>query len=340
MKLKVIIVFVLIVVILSGCGRRKEEATNIEQLYQQNGVPVKIKIMEPELFIRELPYTAILTGIRQSSAAAMIGGRIDKIHVEVGDYVEKDSILMEFPEDAPAAQYQQAKSGYELAKATYERMKNLYALGGISKQELESAETQFKVNEANWDAAQQMLKVRAPISGYVTSITVRETDNVERETVLAVVAKTDEMKARVWVTENEICDIMEGMQARAVWNNLELNGYVTQVAMAMDFDHNAFGVDIIFENSKNMCKSGVTADIFIVSYKNSEALMVERKVVQTDRDGKYIFKISQNLAEKSYIETGRSNGSYELIKGVTIGDSVIVEGLNLISNGDKVMVVN
>ncbi len=49
-----------------------------------------------------------------------------------------------------------------MIEATYARMQNLYAKGGISKQDLEGVETQYKVAEANLDAVMQMLKVRAP----------------------------------------------------------------------------------------------------------------------------------------------------------------------------------
>ncbi|MBN2461713.1 MAG: efflux RND transporter periplasmic adaptor subunit [Candidatus Cloacimonetes bacterium] len=335
------LVWGLFLLVLAGCGSgNNKEARNIDQLHRENGIPVKVKLMQPEPFVKELPFTAIVTGIRQSSASAMIGGRIEKMNVKVGDYVERDSVLMEFPEDVPAAQYKQARSAYELARSTYDRMKNLYSLGGISRQELDAAETQFKVSAANWDAAQQMLKVRAPISGYITSITVRETDDVEAETVLATIAETGQMKARVWVTEDEVCMIREGMRARAVWQDVILPGQVTQVALAMDREHNAFGVDIVFNNSRNLCKSGVISDIMICTYENDNAFVLERKNVAQDEQGSYVYTVVEGSARKQYVVTGQYNDSYEILTGLAEGDLVVIAGLNLIAPGDKVMIIS
>jgi len=337
MKREILGIMLITALILTGCGRQERvESQNMEQIYADSGIPVKVMKIVPRKFTQELPFTAVITGLRQANASSLIGGVIEKIQVEVGDQVEKDQVLFEFPEDAPAGQLTQAKSAYELAKATYERMQNLFKAGGISQQELESVETQYQVAEANLDAVLQMLKVRAPISGQVTSISVRETDGVQAETVLAVISQTDEMKSRIWVTENEICQIETGQKASFEWNNVILEGKVTSVAMAMDLTRNAFGVDLVFSNQQNLCRSGVVGDIRILTYVNETALIIPRKNVLKDEKGEFVYLMKDNRAVKSYIETGYDNGSFEILAGVEPGDSIIVEGLNLVNDGVKV----
>ena len=101
----------------------------------------------------------------------------------------------------PSVQYSQAKAAYELAKKTYERMKDIYQSGGISKQQLDQVHTNYEVSKANWNAVQQLINVRAPITGYVTAINVHETDNVQQRTILAIISKTEKLKSRIWVTK-------------------------------------------------------------------------------------------------------------------------------------------
>jgi membrane fusion protein, multidrug efflux system len=339
MKREILGIILITVLILSGCGRQERvESKNMEQIYADSGIPVKVMEIDPRKFSQELPFTAVITGLRQANASSMIGGIVEQIHVKVGDLVKKDQVLFEFPEDTPAGQLAQAKSSYELAKATFERMENLFEVGGISQQELESVETQYHVAEANLDAALQMLKVRAPISGQVTSISVRETDGVQAETVLAVISRTDEMKSRIWVTENEIYQIQTGQNATFEWNNIILEGKVTSVAMAMDLTRNAFGVDLVFSNQQNLCRSGVVGDIKILTYENETALIIPRKNVLKDENGQFVYLMKDNRAVKSYIETGYDNGSFEILAGVEAGDSIIVEGLNLVYNEAKVKI--
>jgi RND family efflux transporter MFP subunit len=333
-------ILLMIVLLFSACGRNAEQASrNMEQIYEESGIPVKVLEVQPTEFVLELPFTAKITGLQQANASAMIGGMIEKVLVKVGDYVSKDQVLVEFPEDVPAGQLTQARSAYELTKSTYQRMKNLFELGGISRQELDGVETQYKVAAANYDAALQMLKVRAPINGHVTSVTVRETDSVQSETVLVTIAQTDMMKAKVWVTENEICQITTGEEATFTWNDQVLTGGVTSVALAMDLTHNAFAVDLIFDNSQNICKSGVIGDINITVYKNETAYVIPRKNVMNDVNGRYVYLMNNDLAHKQYITTGQENGNFEVLTGLKPGDEVIVEGLNLVTDGVKVRVV-
>ncbi len=340
MKSKLMILFVITTLLFLGCSRQeKAESKNMEQIYKEEGIPVEVQVMQPQTFIKELSYNANLSGIRQSAAAAMIGGRIEKVHVKVGDYVEKGQVMFEFPEDAPAGQLVQAQSAYEMIEATYNRMKNLYAKGGISKQDLESVETQYKVAEANLDAVLQMLKVRAPIDGYVISVNVRETDGVHAEDVLAFVSQTNRMKARIWATEDEVCQINKGQKATATWNNITLTGIVTEVAIAMDRGHNAFAVNLEFNNIQNLCKSGVTGKISIQTYVNKEALLVARANVKKDANGFYVYTMNGDNANKTYVTTGQENGSFEIVDGLEVGDKVIVKGLNLVSDGVKVKIV-
>lgn len=338
--MKRIILISAVLIFFLGCAKQeKTEARNMEQIYLEEGVPVVVQTMLPTTFSKELKFNANLSGIRQSAASAMIGGRIEKVHVRVGDFVQKDQVLFEFPEDAPAGQLTQARSAFELAAATLARMQNLFEKGGISRQDLDGIQTQYNVAKANLDAALQMLKVRAPIAGHITNITVRETDGVQAETVLAIVSQTDKMKARIWATEDEICLIEPGQTATATWNDIILKGKVMQTANSMDLSHNAFSVDLEFDNKENLCKSGVIAEIAIETYKNDSAFVLARTSIKEDSQGKFIYKANYNQAHKIYIETGQENGFFEIINGIANGDQVIVESLNLISDGAKVKIV-
>jgi RND family efflux transporter MFP subunit len=340
MKYRTISILVLAIILTLGCTKKEElESNNMEQIYKEFGVPVEISKTKPASFFIELPFSATLTNLYQSSASAMIGGRIEKVLVKVGDYVEKDQVLITFPEDAPAAQYKQAKAGFELAKSTYDRMKNLYEIGGISLQDLESVQTQYKVAAANFDASSQMLKVRAPISGYVTAVNVRETESVRAETQLVTIAQRGKMKARIWANEAEIYQIKRGQKATAIWKDKEIIGEVVEVSSSKDMMRMAFDVDLVFDDKDAICKSGVIADIKIHVYENPTALLVPRKIISTDEKGKFVFVVNNDKAEKRYIKIGEENDYIEVLSGLNINDAVVVKGYNKLSNGMKVKVI-
>ncbi len=335
-------IFYLLMAILAifGCVKKgkNENSKSMQEIYSEKGIPVITKKVKPTKFTLYLNYNATLTGYKQSFASAMVGGRIDKINVKIGDYVKKDSVIIQFPLDAPSAQYEQAKAAYELAKKTYNRMKNLFDAGGISKQQLDQAETQYKVSKANLNAVAQLLKVRAPISGYVTAINVHETDNVRRETILATISQTNKLKARIWVNEDEIAKIKKGDPAFAIWNNIKLKGKVTETDEAVNPKHNAFGVNLLFENPKNRVKSGVIAEVKILVYKNPNAIVVPRRLLSKDKEGYYLYVAEDNFARKRYVQVGKGEEQREIVSGLNEGDNLIIKGAKMVYDNAKIRV--
>ena len=263
----------MILISVLSCSQEQEDTRSIEQIYKEEGVPVKTKIIQPEMFRVERSYNAVLTGIEESSAYAKVDDKVEKIFVKVGDYVKDNQILLTFPTDNPDARYNQEKVGYENAKLAYERIANMYQTGGMSKQQLDNAKANYDVAEANWDAAQQTVIVRAPISGYVTRISASETDNVKKDDELFRISRMNKMKARVWVSEKDVLEIERGILAYALWNNIRIDGIVVEVDMALDMKKQAFGTVIEFENPNRILKFGITVDVFIETYKKPDALV-------------------------------------------------------------------
>jgi RND family efflux transporter MFP subunit len=312
----------------------------MEQLHKENGIPVKIEVIELKPFTLEQTFHAVLSGIKETTANAMVSDEVEKIHFEVGDRVEKDAVVISFPTDNPAAQYFQAKVAFEHAQATLKRMENLYQDGGISLQELENSRTQYRVAEANWAAAKQSVKVKAPIRGTITSINVQQTDNVQPGDALFTIAQTHKLKAKLWVAENQIMDIEVGNKARAYWNSIEIEGRVTQVDMSLNSEKQAFGISVEFDNPAEKIISGVNAEIKVFSSQGENAVIIERKNI-INKDGRtFVFVAKNGIAREQEITVGTSLGlDVEVVNGLKPGDSLVVEGLLLLENGVKIRIV-
>ena len=69
---------------------------------------------------------------------------MESVKYSVGDWVDKDTVVVTFPKDNPSANYYQAKTVYENLEATYKRMSNLYNSKGISKQDYDNAKTAYR----------------------------------------------------------------------------------------------------------------------------------------------------------------------------------------------------
>ena len=117
---------------LTQCGREAVSNNSMEEIYAEEGVPVRARVVEPKLFETSLSYHAALNGIEESSVYAMISDEVEEIAVEVGDFVEKDQLLLRFPKTTPSARYEQAKEWFRKTRRLPMRMPSSPTSGSSS----------------------------------------------------------------------------------------------------------------------------------------------------------------------------------------------------------------
>lgn len=324
----------------TGCSKEKEEAKNMEQIHKEEGVPVRTVRVMPKEFTTGLTYHSVLTGIRESTAAAAMGGTVERILVKVGDKVQKDEVLALFPTDSPAAAYDQARVALASARRAFKRIDGLYRAGGISLQERDNAKTRLDVAEAEWHRVRQMVKVKAPISGFVTKVHVSETDNVEEKTPLVTIARTDKLKAELWVSEDEITSIEKGMAAAATWKGERIEGTVTGVNTAMNGMKKAFRAIVEFDNSDHRLFAGTTVEVNITTSAHRGAIVVERKNIMEIEGKHFVFVVKGDTTERREITLGQQSGlDVEVTGGLREGEQLVTEGQLLLSDGIKIKIV-
>lgn len=334
-------VFILSIIGFAGCSSgEQEESKSMEQIQKEEGIPVVIENAEPQLFVKHLTLYGKFMGERETTVGAMIGGRIEKINFHPGDNVNKDDVIIQFPIDAPASQIQQAQSGYENSKKTYERMKSLYEKGEIAQAQYDGAETKYMVDKRNFETMKDMLKPDAPYDGTITEIMVHEGDNVKDKEALFTIAKLDKMKIRVWLSDTERMQIKKGMKAIASVNSKSFVGKVSELSLSVNRMKEAFYADLIFDNSKREILAGTTADVSIVTYENKNAIVVPRNLIKDEAGKKYVFVAGNGTAKKQYVVIANDNGLYyEIESGLKTNDPLITKGIARLNEGTKIKVI-
>ncbi len=333
--------FVLSTGFLNGCGSQKQNGSkSMEEIQKENGLPVVVEQIKPRVFEKYITFFGKFKGFKETTVGAMIGGRIDHITVQPGAKVKKDQIIIRFPEDAPASQYQQAKAAYENSRKSYQRMKALYEKGEIAQAQFDGIQTRFKVDKRNYEIMKDMLQLDAPYSGVVTEIMVHEGDNVKAKTPLFTIAQLNKMKIRIWLSDSERKLIQKGMKVLATTNGRTYPGYVSDLSLSVDPMKQAFSADLIFDNPNGRILPGLTADVKVVLYKNEKAIVVPRNLVRSENSEKYVFLAVNGKAKRQNISIKNESGIfYEIDRGLTTGDSLIIKGNARLTDGIKINVV-
>jgi membrane fusion protein, multidrug efflux system len=327
--------------LLAGCGGDAgEDSRSMEEIHREEGVPVTVREVEPLEFRTHLLFTATLSGASESTATALISDEIESVRARVGDYVEKDQIIVTFPADNTALNYDQARVSFESARTAFERISALYATGGVAQQAFDDARTQFDLAKAQWENVRNIREVSAPISGYLTRLNVVESENVAPGDPLFTVSNYETLRATVWIPDRDIDQVRSGLNASATWRGREVQGMVTQVDLSMDPDRRAFGAKLEFQNRDREISSGSVGDIRIYTYENDEAVVLRRQETVEEDGGVFVFLAENGAALLRPVTVGRRQGfHYEITAGLLPGDSVVTEGVSQLADGDKISVV-
>ena len=180
MKKMIVGLMIISLIIFSGCGYKKKNVAlqSMEQIHKATGVPVKTQVVKIRKFSTMLKYSATVQARSEAVKYSRVADVVQQVFFKVGDYVRKNQVVVTFPKNNQTTQYYQLKAAYDLAGQTYRRMANLYQEGVVSKQELDNTQTNFEVAKANLNTTEDSLKVKAPLSGYITQLNVKPTDNV------------------------------------------------------------------------------------------------------------------------------------------------------------------
>lgn len=325
---------------MSACGKKEEAAKSMDKLHSELGIPVRVTEATRSTFSQNLRYNAVLSGAQESTAQAMVSDVITEIRSNVGAVVKKGDIIVVFPKNTPAAHYEQAESAFQSISKVHDRMQRLYNESAISLQDYENVRTQYQVAKANLEASEQMVYVRAPISGILTSIMVNVAEKSFPGQNLFTVAAAGGYKATLNIPDSEINKIKRGAKVLAKWEENTIQGRISTIAMAMDTQKKGFRVEVDFPGKNAKIPYGVTAELEVEILNKPNTFVIPRHQLVKENGEYYIWKAENDKATRVQVETGLENQlEYEITSGINEGDLLITEGIKSLSEGTKIRII-
>jgi RND family efflux transporter MFP subunit len=200
---------------------------------------------------------------------------------------------------------------------------------------------QYEIAKAAFKAANDMVYVKAPITGTITQINVRTTENVRPGTPLFTVSSQNGFEARFYVGIDEIDRIAAGARVYIDDPANKIEGRVTQVSLAMDSQKQAFPVTVFFVASTGQRRiaSGMGVDVAVETYHNEKAIVLSRKELLQTQGGYTAFVADGDKPRQVAVELGQERGlNFEISGGLHEGDILICDGLNRLSADTKLNV--
>ena len=193
--------------------------------------------------------------------------------------------------------------------------------------------------------------VKAPISGRVTSLPVTVGSTVSQSSLVAKVARTDELEIRINIAERFVSRISNGQKATVTFDaypGVVFGAKIFEVSPVLDTATRTMGVKLRLNPPDSRVKVGMYGRVKLVteSVKNAIVLPVSALVA---RDGKdYVFvvttpKSGQNAAVVSIRQVTKGilvDNQVEITKGLEADEEVVIKGQTLLNDGAKVNIVS
>lgn len=307
-----IISFIVLVCLFScaSCKKSAEAPKSMEQIYAETGRPVETRVLEPEPFSVSLKFPADYKSRSESTAYAKIGDVVRRVNVKVGDRVKQDGIVLVLSEDN--ANYLQAKLQVENAQTSFSRMEKLYRESGVSKQDYDNARTQLSIAREALRSIEEMIRIKAPISGTITQLNVQVSSNVQPDTPLFTVSNQNGYETNFYVLPNEISDIHEGARAFIDYGGERFSGHIAEVSMTMDARIRAFPCkaffDVASEKQSRFLVSGMRVDVTVEAYGNDKAIVLAQSEMTRSGETWSAYVVKDGTAVKRTLTLGRQQG--------------------------------
>lgn len=292
-------------------------------------------------------YAATIQAEVSNSIAPQAPVRIRKINVEVGDRVAKGQTLVTLDNN----NLEQLKLQLENREVEFNRVDELFKIGGVSKSQWEQAKMSLEVMRQSYANLEENTRLVSPVSGVVTARNYDNGDLYQGQPVL-VVEQITPVKMLIDVNETNYSKIKVGMPVETItleaYPGEVFSGKVSIVYPTINTATRTFQVEISIPNQNLRVRPGMYARATLNLGKENHATVSDNAVQKMIGSGeRYVYVLSADGKTVSHrtIELGRrlegANASrYEILSGLANGEIVAVSGQNKLADGRPVNVIS
>jgi RND family efflux transporter MFP subunit len=323
---------------LVSCGSNATENSTkkVEEIISVRGkkiVPVDVELSKT--------YFAKANYHKSMTYVAELAGQVLKLNVKTGQRINKGDVLLTYPPINHELEIEQARLTYKELKDTYERQEKLFKIGSVARVELKRSKTQMDVQKKALERLEKQNVIIAPFSGVVTDVFVHLNEEVEAEDKICSIANTKELKLAFYVPVKDIDLIQVDNKVKLNYKGKSFNGKISEKAMQMDPVKKQYHVEAKFSDLQNFTGSGATMEVEVITKNVQNAIVIPRAATKKKKDGYYAYFVKNNKSIGRRLNSRQLVGMDFLVEGqIKVGEILIVEGVDKVSEGTKVKLIN
>ncbi|AGA70650.1 RND family efflux transporter, MFP subunit [Desulfitobacterium dichloroeliminans LMG P-21439] len=358
-RLRLITVLLVLLIVLSGCAKEElplqESFKNVEvQVIQEEDSPVTIH------------YSGVVKPDDSKGLSFNKSGKVVEIYVDENDYVERGSVIALLDQEVPnyevkASQanlnaakldYDKAKESYLYAEDQLDKMKKLYEAGAVSQADYNKANLSAQTAKISIDQAEVKhkqlnedynlklsnlgdTKLVADMSGYILAVNYKNGDMVQAGMPI-VTLSNGKTKILVGISDKDLKTVKKDMNVTIRYQENDLPGKVSMISLTPDSTTRTYPVELSFD-AKDVPLGAIVETSFTIGQQTATWIPLNAILASTID---YVYVALDDKAVKKSVEMLDVQGSNARVKGLEVGDQLIVKGMKSIKEGTVLQIVN
>ncbi|MHB8170318.1 MAG: efflux RND transporter periplasmic adaptor subunit [Thermincolia bacterium] len=361
-------------VTLVGCGKETEEPKA-----QVETTPVKVAKVSEVNLSNEITISGKIAAGMEVAVVPKVGGKVTQVAVNVGQRVKKGQVLVSLDGADMVAQIKAAQAGlqvslasqkqaairYQEAKDNLGRTEALFKGGAVSQVQYDAAKNAFDIAASNYDpnkggtlsdaqikqsqanidameANYANMVITAPIDGVVASRNVEPGEMAAPGAPVVNLVNTSEMVVEGSLAESEVNLMKSGQEVKVLVKAVgdeAFTGKVESISPSIDARTKAYPIKIKIKNPDEKLKSGMFAEIKLVTEARTGVVAVPKEAVIERGTRKVVFVVKGDKVSENEVTVGIANDKLvEITKGIGNGDQVVIAGQQNLADKAKVTV--
>jgi membrane fusion protein, multidrug efflux system len=292
---------------------------------------------------RAIRLSGITAADKRAELAARTEGVIATLALSKGGTVNAGTVVMTLEGPETVAQEKIAEISLAQAERDLEVAERLFASGNTSESQRNTARTARDAAAAELkrtQAAADRLRLTAPFTGIVDTLSVELGEWVQTGTPVATILALDPILVKAEISELDLGSVAIGATARVrLVNGTEMEGTVRLIAREATAQTRTFPVEIALPNPDLTLPSGMTAEVTLYA-DPVRAVLVPRSVITLSEAGELGLRVvgPDNLAQFAVVTIIDDRPDGLVVTGVPEGVRIITAGQDLVQNGEEVAV--
>lgn len=340
----VIAAILILAALIGGCGGNSRSETDKDK--EKVVVPVEVDSVSVGEIAAYFTGTATIEAEEETEVVAKVGGTVEELKVEEGQYVRKGAVLAKLDDEMLTVQLAQANANLKKLKSNYERNADLHRKQLVSTEVFQQSKYEYEQQQAAYEMAKLNLdytEIRTPIAGVVSERRIKVGNMIVPNQPTFKVSGLNPLIAVLHIPERQLAKLREGQQARLFVEAVdreEIMGRIKRISPIVDPATGTVKVTVETNDPTARLRPGMFARIKIIYDVHANAMKIPKDALISEDRESAVFVVRDSIACRQNISIGYINTTHvEVLEGLMPADIIVTTGKGSLKDSTQVEIV-